>query len=228
MADPHTSVREVLASGNFERFLGMREGLYFEAKGKVPYDLASHVGRYELAKDVTAFANSEGGHLVIGLATTPVVDENTDEVSAVDYVQNSESLKGQILGFLKEYSYPPIKDLQIDCLPARENPNVGLVSVYVPLQDADRKLFLISKVLEDQEEVKRIVVGIAHRSGANSVPLTAHELYTQIREGRSSMSQRLTRIEAKIDRLLELERRPPVHSPATKLPQRLEDFLREE
>lgn len=224
-SDPHSPVRDVLASGVFTRFLGMREGLHFEAKGKVPYDFTTEAGRYELAKDVTAFANSEGGHIVIGLATKPVADEKTDEVSALEYADNGESLKSQIVGILKEYTYPPVKDLAIEYLPANEDPKVGLVSVYIPLQDDDRKLFLISKVFEDKQEVKRIVVGIARRSGGSSVPSTAQELYVQIRDGRSSIAQRLTRIEAKVDRLFETGKQPAAQRPGDKLAQRIADLL---
>jgi hypothetical protein len=42
--------------------------------------MAQHV---ELAKDVSAMANAEGGALVVGLQTEPLAGERTDRVSAV-------------------------------------------------------------------------------------------------------------------------------------------------
>jgi len=115
--DLYAAVRDVLLSGDLERFKGMREGPYFEAKGKVPDDLATPDGRHELAKDVSAFADADGGHIVIGLTTQRVPDEKTDEVETLDLVPNGESLIGPIQGVLKQYVYPPIRDLQIEWSP---------------------------------------------------------------------------------------------------------------
>jgi hypothetical protein len=121
--------------------------------------------------------------------------------------------------------YPQIKDLQVDWFPSRDIPEAGLVSIFIPRQEDDRKFFLITRTVEVNEEVKRIVVGIAYRTGADSIPLTPQELHRQIRDGHSSVSQRLTRIEAKIDSLLELPRRPPAQSPDEKLTLRIKDLL---
>jgi len=224
-ADPYSAVKDVLLSGAFERFTGMREGPHFEAKGKTPYDFATPAGRYELAKDVSAFANTEGGHIVIGLTTRRVADEKTDEVQALDFVVNGESLISQIQGVLKECMYPQIRDLQIDWLPSPDIPQAGLVSIFIPRQEDDRKFFLITRTVEDNEEVKRIVVGIAYRTGADSIPLTPQELHRQIRDGHSSVSQRLTRLEAKIDSLLELQERPPAPTPDEKVTLRIKQLL---
>ncbi len=227
VANTYDTVKDVLLSGDFERFKGMREGPHFEAKGNAPYDLATPGGRYELAKDVSAFANAEGGHIVIGLKTYRVADEKTDEVEALDFVSNGQSLISPIHGVVKQYVYPQIKDLRIDWFPSQDI-QAGLVAIFVPRQDDDRKYFLITKTVEDGEEVKGIVVGIVSRYGADSVPLTGKELHRQIREGHSTVSQRLTRLEAKFDSLLELQRRPPAQSPAEKVNLRIEDLLSKE
>ena len=97
IVDPHSGIQEILSSRAFDRFKGLREDSYFEAKGKAPYDLDSAEGRYELAKDVTAFANNEGGHLVIGLQHRRLPNENTDEVQDLDLLPRAAFPDAQIV-----------------------------------------------------------------------------------------------------------------------------------
>jgi len=94
--DPHARILEILSSRIFDRLKGLREDLYFEAKGKVPYDLNSAAGRYELAKDVSAFANSEGGHIVVGLQHRRLPNENTEEGDDLDLLPRTDFPTAQI------------------------------------------------------------------------------------------------------------------------------------
>ena len=59
----------------------------------------------------------------------------------------------------------------------------------------------MKQVLSEGESVPQIVFGIAIRRGSNSVPLTVEQLHRMCQEGRSTVSERLTRIEAKLDAL---------------------------
>jgi len=65
--DKTTLISNILDEGNLSKLIGLKEDLWFEIKGKNPYDFNSPDDRYELAKDVTALANAEGGYLIIGL-----------------------------------------------------------------------------------------------------------------------------------------------------------------
>ena len=52
------SIKVVLETRQFAALLGLDEDTWLEAKGRNPYNLDTPAGRYELAKDVTAFAVS--------------------------------------------------------------------------------------------------------------------------------------------------------------------------
>src|SRR5260370_40605430 len=67
---------EVLVRGDFERLLGTEESSWVEFK-RDPYHLKTPRDCWELAKDVAAFANHQGGTIVIGVAT----ERRTHEVS---------------------------------------------------------------------------------------------------------------------------------------------------
>ena len=78
-------IQAILESGDFGAFVNLRENQWFDAKGRIPYDLTQPADRYELAKDVCAFCNANGGYLVIGLQHEPILEEDTERVSGEDY-----------------------------------------------------------------------------------------------------------------------------------------------
>jgi hypothetical protein len=62
--DSESAAARIIASGALGELVGLEEAVDFEAKSEL-YDLDTPGGRYELAKDVSAFANASGGCLVI-------------------------------------------------------------------------------------------------------------------------------------------------------------------
>jgi len=71
------AIKVILDTRQFDQLIGREEDAWFEAKQRSPYDLTPPTGRYELAKDVSAFANADGGLLVVGLTTTRVAETRT-------------------------------------------------------------------------------------------------------------------------------------------------------
>src|SRR5262245_1703642 len=78
------TVAAILAERNLAALQGLREDQWFDAKRAPAYDLMTSAGRFELAKDVSSFANAEGGHIVIGLTTAVVPDEQTEQVNGLE------------------------------------------------------------------------------------------------------------------------------------------------
>ena len=86
MTDIHYVTRAVLASGAFSEFIGRKEDLHFEAKDAKPHDLGLPSGRFELAKDVSAFANADGGYLVVGLEHERLPAEDVEQVRGLELI----------------------------------------------------------------------------------------------------------------------------------------------
>lgn len=196
-------IKFILESGEFGLFVGLLEDLHFEAKNSTPYDLSTEKGRYELAKDVSALANSDGGYIVIGLHDERQRDQPTGRVSALDLFEESASDVGAIRGVIKEYVYPVIRDLEIRWVPTNADQSRGVCYVCVPQQPDEKKLFIIARVFEDSEVQKGVVFGIARRVDAANTPMTANDLYTLIQRGHDPRGQQLTRIEDKLNTLTE-------------------------
>src|SRR6266404_3094737 len=202
------SIKTILAARQFATLIGLDEDTWLEAKRRNPYDFASPGGRYELAKDITAFANAEGGILLVGLTTAPAADAKTERITGHDLCPQAEFDAMQYLGIIKEHVYPVIKDLKIYWLPVNAEATHGLGVIEVPPQSPNQKYFLIAKVVDSGAELKQIVFGIAKRNDSSNDPFTVAELYKYTQSGKHPVPQTLARVEAKLDRFIESLARP--------------------
>jgi schlafen family protein len=219
----HSLVTEILLEGQFDRLIGMKENLYLEVKGSTPYDFSTPSGRFELAKDVSAFANSEGGHLLIGLEHERLPNERVDQIKTLQLFGSTVLNPRQLEGLVSTHVWPTIHGLTVNWIHAASDPSVGIVSIYIPAQREEHKFFLVTKVVEDGEPQKEIIVGITRRVGGDNLPFFAQEIHDLIRRGRDTILQRSIRIEEKLDALLErsLSRGKRDVDPAAVLEERL-------
>lgn len=198
----HEELVTILDSGEFDKLIGLAEDQILEVKGPAPYDLKMAGGRFELAKDVSAFANADGGHLLIGLETQKLVDQATDEVKTLKLIPKSDLEVGKIEGIVRSHVWPKIDGLRVEWISSKVDPSKGLGIIHVPRQKEEDKLFIITKISIEGEAQKEIIVGIARRVGGDNLPLTAQQVYEAIRQGRDTVLQRSARIEEKLDALL--------------------------
>lgn len=210
--DHTTPLDDVLRAGDTENLVGRLEDDNLEAKAE-PYDLASPAQRCELAKDVSSFANAEGGHLLIGVSTEPDPDRATDVIDGLNLVQPEDFDEGQYQGVIKEMVYPAIAGLEVHYV-AEKDGGGGIGVIFVPQQDHDRGPFLVTRVVEEGEALKENFVGYYERDGAHNRPLTAKELQLRFKTGVATTTQRLGRIEDKIDTLVERTGEPDAQGPA--------------
>jgi hypothetical protein len=192
-------VEAVLAHRRLGEFIGMKEDMWFEVKQNHAYDLDNNVHhRIELSKDVSGLANAEGGFLIIGLHTEPVLEEQTDRITALDLLLPEEFSIGQFKGVITDHVFPLIRGLRIEWIASSETPERGVGCIVVPKQNPDDQPFLIKRVIDDGVELRQIVFGIARRTGASNLPYTIEQLHRAVQQGKNSVPDRLTRIEAQL------------------------------
>jgi len=192
-------ISALLATRNLAGFVGLKEDQWFDAKRAPAYDLATEAGRFELAKDVSSFANADGGHIIVGLTTADVPDEQTEEVSGLDLLAEATFNVAATQGVLNEYLHPRLQGLTIVWVEDAAGAGQGVGVIRISPLDDDKRFVLMKKVLDAGTLLPQIVFGIAVRRNSNSVPLTVDQLHRMCQEGRSSIPERLTRIEAKLD-----------------------------
>lgn len=200
MPNPLDEIRALLDHRQLDAFVGRCEDQWFDAK-EAMYDLDAPRDRWELAKDVSAFANSGGGFLIVGLKTEPLVGERRDQVVATQLIPDQQFDPQRTAGILREYLSPVPDGLRVYWTEHSTQAGLGVGVIHVPPQPTAARVVLMARAFDDDALVKRIVFGIARRDGADSHPSGIEELHVLLQNGRSPTAERLTRIEAKIDAL---------------------------
>lgn len=226
-------IQSILASRKISSFIGQKEDLWFDAKSG-HYDLDSPIGRFELAKDASAFANAEGGFIIVGLQTKPVEQEKTEEVSGLELITESGFSQTKVVGVVREYLHPSIQELSVAWVEDIAGSGSGVGVIFVREQAIDRRFVLIKQVVDSSVTVKQFVFGFAQRHDSHNTPLTIEQLHNMFQNGRKTSSERLSRMEGKIDHLIRIsesfeERSVPEtrESSDKRVAERLKDILGE-
>lgn len=201
-------IRAIVQNHQYATLIGRSEDTWLEAKGNNPYDFGTPSGRYELAKDVAAFANNAGGFIVVGLTTAPSTTAQTDDITAFDFCTAASFNTNQYESIIDEYLHPEITGLDVFWHPVSPDGTGGVGVIVIPPQNPDDQLFLISKVVENGVKLKEIVFGVVRRNDAANDPFTRDELYRHMQNGKNPVAQRLERIEEKLEAILANQSRP--------------------
>jgi hypothetical protein len=193
--DPN-EIRDILLGGKFETLIGSLENEIFEAKAK-PWDLETTLGKLSFAKDISSFANLRGGVIVIGVKPGPADTYQRNEVQAIHLLPISLTPTDRYAHILQEWIYPVPEGVQFAWHPGSAQPDRGLIGVYIPNQDDERRPFLVAHYFSESGSNLTGVVGHVQRLAATTNPTPVNELHTFLREGR-----RLDEIHQKLDAIL--------------------------
>jgi len=207
------SVKAIIDGHAYDTLIGLPEDAWLEAKRSAPYNLDTPEGRYELAKDVAAFANGTGGLVIIGLQTTRQANTQTDEITAYDLCAQDTFDTNRYTALVEEYIHPRIEGLTVRWLPVNPEGSHGLGIIEVPPQNPDQQYFLIANAIDGGSRIKQFVFGIVRRNESSNDPFTIDQLYQHTQKGKSSLAQSLTRIENKLDAVLTQGRQVGVPDP---------------
>ncbi len=195
----------ILIDHDFDRLLGSAESLWIDCK-ESPYILNSDFSKYELAKDVSAFANSNGGFILCGIKTKRSLDQLTDIIETIRPFEQNLANLDSYRSIISEWIYPAIEGLRVEWLPTKNNLLKGLICIVVPTQQEHKKWFLIKHVLPDLGKIREIVFGIVVRRMSSNIALTIENLYYSVRDG-LMITDKLNRIEYNLDQLRHEARR---------------------
>ena len=199
-------IAEILGAADLIALVGRYEGPCLEVKAE-GYDLDAASARYELAKDVVAFANAKGGYLIIGISTVRDVDLDADRLDSLEPIAREAFPVQRYTGVINEYVYPSIAGLHVDFVPCEDERGLGVV--LVPTQDPDRGPFITMRVVDGGEEIKQIVIGYSERIGSHNEPANGRALQQRLKKGSDTVAQRLSRIEEKLEAALDREQLEP-------------------
>ncbi len=187
----------ILETGDFDSLIDTVEDVVLEVKGK-PYQLSvSDIHRHELAKDVSALANSNGGVILIGFQTSK------DPVTAVERIDLCRPFDLSLVDIdqyrktLQDWIYPPVHSLDIRCYPSSSDRRKGVCAIVIPASAAEGKPYVVTRNVEPDGKVRGNQFGLYERI-QDGIPLTSAEsLRGYLSDGMrfAEISQRLSTIE---------------------------------
>ena len=226
MALTFDEIAELLATGTFDSFVGELENESFDAKDQ-PYK-ADDPGKFEMAKDVCAFANASGGHILIGLRTKQSALHDGDEVEKIRPVPQTLVDTRQYVNVLDDWCYPPVEGLAVRFHSSEGDPAKGLFAIAIPRQREELKPFLIRRSFDGTKRVGTLFGYVERKRDANA-PLSLIDLQRALRSGLNFENKMEARFD-RIEELLEGMRAPAqaavgADDAAQRLEQRIESVL---
>ncbi|MGC9610851.1 MAG: ATP-binding protein [Minisyncoccia bacterium] len=150
MKEPLTEekLKEILKSKQIEQLIGYAENHFFDAKRDF-YNLLDPKDKHEICKDISAFANNNGGYLLIGC------DTNKPEASRIEYIKNTEGISDfpdmdRVHSTLSDYIFPnSINTLvNFEQIISYNNKKFFLITI---VKDSEEKPYFVKKDVQDRE-----------------------------------------------------------------------------
>jgi hypothetical protein len=172
-ADASTLVQALKQVGP-SPLLDRSESQWLEVKSR--YNRGSKQDRFELALDISSFANSDdGGLYVLGC------EEVDERVTRFTPVGDGDAVAKSIVDGLNDRVIPQIVGLDVFLLPIEAG---HIVCVHIPPQPASARPFVVHGA-SIGESVKTNYVSIAERRGARKYVRDARDIYLWIKAGQA-------------------------------------------
>lgn len=183
--DSRDTILALLTQQRPEDLKGMTESEWVDFKGvgpAGPYDLRLGSKKFELAKDVAAFANAAGGLIVCGFkATRRPTDLHETVVKQTPFEKNlvnAETYKAVIA----EYVRPPIR-VQFIWYDDPDKPHLGYLVIEVPALPESDRWALVTRPLSEDGELVKGGVAIPRRHGDSTQYVQPDEVYRMVNHG---------------------------------------------
>jgi len=170
-----------LGRGDGEAVLGTPECEWLDFKGE-PYRLAEDDEKLELAKDVTALANSGGGVIVIGYKTRREPTTSRDIATRLSRVRRDLVDFDQYRKVVESWTHPPIRRLDLQWW--LEDQDSGVLAIEVAAAPEADLPVLVTRAREEGLR-RQVLLGLFQRLGDRVSRLTAGEIHAQIQLGRA-------------------------------------------
>ncbi len=181
-------LKKIISDGDFDSLIRKIENDFFDCKVGI-YDLTKDSKKQELAKDVSSFANSNGGCILIGPQTPQTEKEKSkthlgDEIIKISLLDQNLVDPSQYLNVIKDWIYPDeIQGIKVYWKASKNNKNKGIIVVEIPTQKEFLKPFLINKTVEEKDKINEVVFGYAERKGDRSDPKKIKDIHRIMRDG---------------------------------------------
>ncbi|HET8895356.1 MAG TPA: RNA-binding domain-containing protein [Gaiellaceae bacterium] len=170
----------LLDAGDFEAVLGVPETDSIDFK-RSPYRIDEQAEAFELAKDVTALANTPGGGvLVVGFQTRAREESGVDTVESVHLFSRASFSRDQWIAKAQQLVFPSIVGLDARFKPSIRDQERGVAVILVPAQADHARYFLVAKEFVSADGAPGWMVGLSVRSADRNRSLAIGEIHALI------------------------------------------------
>jgi hypothetical protein len=174
---PHTrsasrvEIIELLAKGDFAGLIGVQEDRHLDFKGSgQPYDLETAKGKRDLVADIAAFANAQGGIILLGVGTQLDPHHQIEFADEVSGVRQGVYTEKRVLDLVRAHCHPPVNDVEVrsyEGMGTRNRP-VQLVAIVVEAQAEADSPVLVDRLVSDDGDKLGSAFGWPTRHGADT------------------------------------------------------------
>lgn len=172
---------QIIEEGNFNALLGNIENDFFDCKEE-GYNFDNSKYKRELAKDISSFANLNGGFLLIGLRTSSSPTHLGDIIAELCLMKQNAIDRDRYINIVRDWIYPEIEGIQILWKPYNKDAEKGIFVIEIPSQSDSSKPFLIKKDIEGQK-ISEVLFGYAQRKLDRSEPKKIQDIHRLIKDG---------------------------------------------
>jgi hypothetical protein len=206
---PVAEILTILDSGEFDKLLGGLEDEHLECKG-APYRLVEEAAKMELAKDVSALANSDGGIILINVVTEKHPTFRGDEIRDYGCFTRETVDFDQYQKVVAEWIVPPVPGLTFAWHPSAADATKGIASIVVPAEANIERPYLVSRIVLETGKVIGSHVGHFERTRDNVSPMKPAQIRERLKDGLrfGEIQAQLNNIEATVGNLVAAKNQP--------------------
>lgn len=170
-----------LAKLDYSSIIDTPETAWLDFKS-APYQLDQPGQRWELAKDVAAFANKGGGMIVLGVKTRRHQLDTNEVAASVNPISKELIAADAYRSVIRDWIYPSVSEIDLKWFPPEITETRGLFLIDVPSQNMSDQLFVVRKHHEGGSSLPG-ALGIPIRDGADIYWLSAETLHARMQRG---------------------------------------------
>lgn len=177
------SAAVVVRARHPELLEGLFENDWFDAK-RAPYRLGEKTDQYELAKDVSVFANANGGLILLGAKTKG--RPAGDEVTSINGCRLTDVRADQMRALIRKRIYPRVEGVSVEPIPIWSYDR-GVVLIEIPPQLESQKPFLVVGT-RSGGEISELGFTYAVREGEGAEAPRIEVVHQLIRAGKAALA----------------------------------------
>ncbi len=180
------AVLKILASGSWTKLEGVAEDGRIDFKSE-PYKLDAEHGKYELAKDVAAFASGhERAVIVLGVQTEKPPDSPFEIAKRARGMSRHLINEKQYRDVIRSHVYPTVQGLKVTMYAAADDEEKCILAILIPEQrEQDRPFLVHAPLASDGSKVQGWLVGLPVRALDETEQMRESELHELISRGRN-------------------------------------------